>query len=372
MPSAQSRSLLRPSLDWLLIFVPVAFAVRYVPGWRNDTMLFVVSALAIIPLAGWMGQATEQLAHRMGEGVGGLLNASFGNAAELIIALIALHAGKIEVVKASITGSIIGNLLLVFGFSAFAGGLRFQVQRFNPTGARANCTALMLAAAALVIPTVFHRTAALRPGGWSPLSEQRLSLAIAIVLIATYAAMLVFSLVTHRQFFTASPDPAETAEAEKPWPVRRGIGVLVIATVAVAWMSEFLVSGVEAAQHSLGVTEIFVGVIIVAIVGNAAEHSTAVQMALRNKMDLTIGIAVGSSLQIALFVAPVLVFASYGFAQQLNLEFTAPEIAALVLAAFLTGQIAGDGETNWLEGVQMVALYAIIAVLFYFLPAMAE
>jgi Ca2+:H+ antiporter len=372
--STDSAARFRPSLDWLLIFVPIAIAVRYVPSWQNETVLFVVSALGIIPLAGWMGHATEQLAHRMGEGIGGLLNASFGNAAELIIALIALHAGHIEVVKASITGSIIGNLLLVFGVSALAGGVRFRAQRFNQTAARAGCTALMLAAAALVIPSVFHHTADNRPEGWSALAEQRLSFAIAVILIATYAAMLIFSLVTHRQLFAGaaaaeSVEAATDEEDEAPWSVGRAVLVLSIATLAVAWMSEFLVSGVEAAQHSLGVTETFVGVIIVAIVGNAAEHSTAVQMALKNKMDLAIGIAVGSSLQIALFVAPVLVFASYAFPHQLNFEFTMPEIVAVVLASFLTGQIVGDGETNWLEGAQMLALYAILAVLFYFLPA---
>ena len=374
--SAAKSSWLRPSLDWLLVFVPVAFALRYVPAWQNGTALFIVSALAIIPIAGWMGHATEQLAHRMGEGIGGLLNASFGNAAELIIALMALRAGHIEVVKASITGSIIGNLLLVLGASIFAGGLRFPQQRFNQTAARSSCTALILAASALIIPTIFHHTAAQTPGGWTPLAEQRLSLAIAVVLLASYGAILLFSLVTHKQLFVggeadiADSDPAtpDDPSAEAPWPVGKAVGVLLGATLAVAWVSEFLVGAVEAAQHSLGVTETFVGVIIVAIVGNAAEHSTAITMALKNKMDLALGIAVGSSLQIALFVAPVLVFASYAFPHQLNLEFTLPEIAAVVIAAFVTDQIAGDGESNWLEGVQLLALYVIIGILFYFLP----
>src|SRR3954470_17495269 len=216
---------LRPSLDWLLVFVPVAFALRYVPSWNNQTALFIVSALAIIPIAGWMGEATEQLAHRMGQGIGGLLNASFGNAAELIIALIALKAGHIEVVKASITGSIIGNLLLVLGASIFAGGLRFKKQSFNKTAARASCTALILAASALVIPTIFHFAAARTPGGWTPLAEQRLSLAIAIVLIATYGAMLLFSLVTHKQLFVggeadiAGTEADATDEHSEPWSI---------------------------------------------------------------------------------------------------------------------------------------------------------
>lgn len=375
MAAAEKKSPgIRFSINWLLVFVPAAFAVRYVPAWRNETALFVLAALAIIPIAGWMGEATEQLAHRMGEGIGGLLNASFGNAAELIIALIALRAGHIEVVKASITGSIIGNLLLVLGASIFVGGVRHPKQNFNKTAARASCTALILAASALVIPTVFHEAAARTPAGWTPAAEQKLSAAIALILLGTYGAMLLFSLVTHKQLFVgASADIGDKADPdddhEDPWPVGKAVGVLLGATVLVAWVSEFLVGAVEAAQHSLGVTETFVGVIIVAIVGNAAEHSTAITMALKNKMDLALGIAVGSSLQIALFVAPVLVFASYLFPHQLSLEFSLPEVAAVVLAAFVTDQIAGDGESNWLEGVQLLALYAIVGVLFYFLPA---
>jgi Ca2+:H+ antiporter len=368
-------SRLKPSLDWLLVFVPVAFALRYVPSLHNETALFVVSALAIIPIAGWMGHATEQLAHRMGEGIGGLLNASFGNAAELIIALIALRAGHIEVVKASITGSIIGNLLLVLGASILLGGLKFERQSFNKMAVRSSCTALILAAGALVIPTIFHYAAARTPEGWSPEAEQRLSLAIAIVLIATYGAILLFSLVTHKQLFVGGEADIGTDHPNKhdhaePWSVGKAVGVLLLATVAVAWVSEFLVGAVEAARQSMGVTEVFVGVIIVAIVGNAAEHSTAITMAMKNKMDLSMGIAVGSSLQIALFVAPVLVFASYLFPHQLNLEFTVPEVAAVVMAAFVTDQIAGDGESNWLEGVQLLALYLIIGILFFYLPAM--
>lgn len=369
--SVSVRSLLRPSLSWLVVFIPIAFAIRYVPRWENQTALFIVSALAIIPIAGWMGNATEQLAHRLGEGIGGLLNASFGNAAELIIALMALRAGLIDVVKASLTGSIIGNLLLVLGVSIFAGGLRHRVQRFNKTAARVSCTALILAAAALVIPTIFHQTAALRPGGWTPQAEQHLSLAIALVLFGTYAAILIFSLVTHRELYVGSgPEKKEEPEEhEEVWSVGKAVAVLIGATLLVAWVSEFLVGAVEAARHSLGVTETFVGVIIVAVVGNAAEHSTAVTTALKNKMDLSLGIAVGSSIQIALFVTPMLVFSSYFFEHRLNLEFSLPEIAAVVMAAFVADQIAGDGESNWLEGVQLLALYVIIALLFYFLPA---
>ena len=365
--AAALRSRLRPSLNWLAVFVPAAFALRYVPGWRHETALFVVAGIGLIPVAGWMGEATEQLAHRLGEGIGGLLNASFGNAAELIIALMALRAGHLEVVKASITGSIIGNLLLVLGAAILAGGLRHRHQAFNKAGVRASCTALLIAAAALVIPSVFHYTAARQPGGWTPAAEQTLSLVIALILLASYGAMLAFTLITHRELFSGGAGAA-AAKAEAEWSGRKAVIVLVGATALVAWLSEFLVGAVEAARTSLGVTETFIGVIVVAIVGNAAEHSTAITMAMKNKMDLAFGIAVGSSLQIALFVAPVLVFSSYLFAERLNLEFTVPEIVAVLFAAFLAAQISGDGESNWLEGVQLLALYAILTVLFYFLP----
>lgn len=361
------------SLNWLLAFLPVAIAVRFVPAWENQTLLFVVSALAIVPLAGLMGEATEQLAHRLGAGAGGLLNASFGNAAELIIAIMALKAGLMDVVKASITGSIIGNLLLVLGVSIFCGGLRHDRQKFNKTAVRASCTALLLAAFALIIPTVFHLSAGKTPGEWTPKAEENLSVAIALVLLVSYAALLIFSLVTHRDLFSGpeanAGASAKSDKNEKVWPVKRAVTLLIVATGMVAWMSEFLVGAVESARESFGITETFVGVIVIAIVGNAAEHSTAVAMALKNKMDLAMGIAVGSSLQIALFVTPVLVLVSLFFPHHLSLEFTLPEVVSVVAAVFVTEQISGDGECNWLEGVQLLALYSVIAILFFFLPA---
>jgi Ca2+:H+ antiporter len=361
----------KPSLDWLLIFVPASFLIRYVPAWHNETALFIVSALAIIPIAGWMGHATEHLSHKFGEGIGGLLNASFGNAAELIIALMALRAGLHDVVKASITGSIIGNLLLVLGASLVAGGAKFSVQRFNQTAVRASCTALILAAVALLVPSVFHHAAGEH---WKLSDERQLSLAISLILLVTYGAILFFSLVTHKQLFVGG-EASESLDDEdnhgQPWSIGKSVGVLVVATIGVAWISEFLVSGVEAARHTLGVTEVFVGVIIVAIVGNAAEHSTAIVMAMKNKMDLALGIAVGSSLQIALFVAPVLVLASYALGPRpLDLEFSIPEVVAVMASVHIASQISGDGESNWLEGAQLLAVYLILAVLFYFLPEM--
>ena len=381
-PPAPSRSWLRPSLDWLLIFVPIAIVLRFVPGLENPTALFIVSCLAIIPLAGWMGRATEHLAEHLGQGVGGLLNATFGNAAELIIALFALSKGLDGVVKASITGSIIGNILLVLGLSFFAGGVKFREQKFNRTAASINATALTLAAIALIIPTVFHQAAAVVPvamGGWTPAKEQSLSLAIAIVLIVTYALTLLFSLITHKELFVGGEEShdvfaevgKERTEAEEHgvgWSVKKSAIILLVATSFVALVSEFLVGAVEGARETLGLTEVFVGVIVVAIIGNAAEHSSAILMAMRNKMDLSMGIALGSSLQIALFVAPVLIFASYLFGRPMNLEFTIPEVVAVVTSIIIVEQISSDGESNWVEGVQLLSVYAILAILFYFLP----
>ena len=420
--------LLKPSLDWLLICVPIAMIMRWlVPA--SPTALFIVACLAVIPLAGWMGKATEHLAEKVGEGIGGLLNATFGNAAELIIALIAIQKGLYGVVKASITGSIIGNILLVLGLSFVMGGAKYPQQRFNRTAARSSATTLLLAAIALMLPTLFHRVAD-DTGKWTPVLEQRLSLAIAIVLFLTYGATLAFSLVTHKSLFAGgshgAPDAAELSaagastgavgadvggaevsgggirarravgnevgeETETPlsqtttaqeldadeghgqgWSKAKSIGVLVVATVFVALMSEFLVGSVEAARESLGLTEVFVGVIVVAIIGNAAEHSTAVLMALRNKPDLSLSIALGSSVQIALFVAPVLVFASYAFGRPLDLEFTIPEVAAVIVSVGIVSQIAGDGESNWLEGAQLLAVYAVLGILFFFLPEVAH
>jgi Ca2+:H+ antiporter len=367
------------------VLVPVAIALRFLPSLENPTALFIVSGLAIIPLAGWMGRATEHLAERLGQGVGGLLNATFGNAAELIIALFALSKGLTGVVKASITGSIIGNILLVLGLSFLSGGIKFPRQQFNRVAAGVSSTALTLAAIALIIPTVFHQTAATVPvaqGGWTPAKEQVLSLAIAVVLFLTYALILVFSLVTHRELFGAGESSKNVAceageeltrmEAEEgapaPWSKGKAVGVLLGATAFVALISEFLVGAIESARESLGLTEVFVGVIVVAIIGNAAEHSSAVLMALRNKMDVSIGIAVGSSLQVALFVAPVLVFASYFFGRPMNFEFTIPEVVAVVASVIIVEQISSDGESNWIEGLQLLSVYAVLAVLFYFLP----
>jgi Ca2+:H+ antiporter len=361
---------IRPSVDWLLVFVPVALALRFVPALHNPTALFICSAIAIIPVAGWIGHATEALAARVGEGAGGLLNATFGNAAELIIGGIALSKGLTGVVKASITGSIIGNILLVLGLSMFLGGTKYSEQRFNRTGARTSVISLSLAAIALIIPTVFHSAASASPAGWSPAIGQHLSLGIAVVLFLTYVCVLGFSLKTHKHFFQGG-EPG-THDLAHVWPRGKSIAILLIATAVVALLSEFLVGTIESVRTSLGITEVFVGVIVVAIVGNAAEHSTAVVMAMKNKMDLSVGIAIGSSLQIALFVAPLLLFLSYFFGPPMNLEFTMPEIFAVAASVYILFQISGDGETNWIEGIQLLSVYLILGILFFYLPEAAH
>jgi Ca2+:H+ antiporter len=347
-------------LNWLLIFVPVAIALEFLaPG--SETLIFIAACLAIVPIAGWLGRATEHLAHHTGEGIGGLLNATFGNAAELIIALMALRKGLYPVVKASLTGSIIGNILLVLGAAALAGGLKYKEQRFNVTGARSQATLLTLSAIALIVPAAFHYLA----GPRGAVQEDALSLEISVVLLIAYAAHLLFSLHTHKQLFAGERPSGETA----PWTIRKSLLVLAGATGLIAWVSEILVGSVEHAAASFGMTSIFVGVIVVAIVGNAAEHSTAVIAALQNRMELSLGIAIGSSLQIALFVAPLLVIVSHFLGPQpMDLVFTPAEVLAVFTAVMISGQIASDGETNWLEGVQLLAVYAILGMTFYFLP----
>jgi Ca2+:H+ antiporter len=365
-PSSGRTSLLKPSLNWLLVFVPAALALRFWPAIANPTALFICSAIGIVPVAAWIGRATEELAARVGEGLGGLLNATFGNAAELIIAGVALSKGLTGVVKASITGSIIGNILLVLGLSTLFGGIRHKEQLFNKSGARTSVVSLSLAAIALIIPTVFHMSAAASPSGWSPNVEHELSLGIALVLFVTYLCVLLFTLGTHKHFFIGCEGELE-ADVEH-WTRMKSVVVLVISTGVVALLSEFLVGTIEAVRTSLGVTEVFVGVIVVAIVGNAAEHSTAIVMAMKNKMDLSVGIAIGSSLQVALFVAPLLVFLSYFMGRPMNLEFSLPEIFAVVASVYIIFQISGDGETNWIEGVQLLSVYLILGILFFYLP----
>jgi Ca2+:H+ antiporter len=330
----------------------------------NPVWLFVGSSLAIVPLAGLMGEATEQLAERLGPGIGGLLNATFGNAAELIIAMFALFKGYDEVVKASLAGSILGNVLLVLGASLLAGGIKHSTQTFNRTAAGVGATMLVLASLGLLVPAIFHELPEVTASDID--LEHELSIGVSIILILTYLAHLVFSLGTHKRLF--NPDDVELHDEPQRWSSRNATIVLIVATILVAVMSEILVGAVEHASHFLGMNKVFIGVVVVAIVGNAAEHSTAVLVAFKNQMDLAVGIAVGSALQIALFVAPVLVFVSYMRAEPMDLRFTSLEVLAVMVGVFIARMVAEDGESNWLEGLMLLMVYAILALAFFFVP----
>ena len=362
------------ALAVLLIFVPITLLLEFVFGLEG-TAIFISAGIAIIPLAGYMGRATERLAEHVGAGLGGLLNATFGNAAELIIAGFALNAGLQDVVKASLTGSIIGNILLVFGMGALLGGIRHPVQRFNRTAATLGATLLVLSVIGLVIPAIFHAVSDV-----SPSTEFTLSRDIAIVLMTTYVLSLVFSLRTHSHLYLGAATAihsreedgaVEGSEKDVHHGSARGALLLLIGSAAlVGLMSEMLVGAVELAAEDLGMSEVFVGVILVALVGNAAEHSTAVLMAIRNKMDLAVNIAVGSSMQIALFVAPLLVFLSYIIGPApMDLVFTQFEVVAVGLSVGIMSLISLDGESHWMEGVQLLAVYVMLAMGFWFLPA---
>jgi Ca2+:H+ antiporter len=347
---------------WLLVFVPIAVLLEHRAADRA-LWVFLASALAIMPLAGWMGRATEELAARTGEGVGGLLNATFGNAAELIIAISALHAGLYGVVKASIAGSIIGNILLVLGAAMLAGGVKNRPeQSFNASGARSQATMLTLAAIALILPAAYERVLGTGAPALAPLSVW-----ISIALLGVYAANLAFSLITHRALFAGHGAAEEHAA---PWSVGRALGVLAVATLGVAWMSEILVGAIEPVGHELGLSDTFVGVFVVAVLGNAAEHATAITAAIKNRMDLSLSIAIGSSVQVALFVAPFLVLLSYAIAPEpMDLAFSGGLVVTVLLSVIVLGQVAGDGRSDWLKGVQLLAVYLILGLAFFFVPA---
>ncbi|WP_448572139.1 calcium/proton exchanger [Trichothermofontia sp.] len=372
-------------LSVLLIFIPISVAAHFL-AWGELTV-FVTAGLAILPLAAWMGTATEEIAIVAGPILGGLLNATFGNATELIIALIALRAGLVSVVKASITGSIIGNLLLVMGLAMLLGGLRYKEQTFQPVVARVNASSMNLAVIALLLPSAVDYTSS----GIDDLILQRLSIATAIVLIGVYGLTLLFSMKTHSYLYEVGIAGAEemgiASNAHAPTSANAPttattnthgdthspnltlwIGVLLVATVLVAIESELLVDSLEAATSQLGLTALFTGVILLPIIGNAAEHATAVTVAMKNKMDLSLSVAVGSSLQIALFVAPVLVLAGWFLGQPMDLNFNPFELVAVAVAVLITNSISADGKSNWLEGTLLLAAYAVLGLAFYFHP----
>ncbi len=355
-------------LKIMLIFVPVAFVLEYMHA--SPTLIFLATALAIVPLAGWLSQATEELASHVGATLGGLLNATFGNATELIIAFFALSAGQVDVVKASIIGSIIGNILLVLGFAAFLGGRRHLRLVYNEENIKILSSMLVISIIGFVIPAIFdfsERVHYALPENQSVVMDERLSLGVALVLIALYVGNLFFSFGSHKDILSSGEVPELTAAS---WSVTRSIAVLLVATVLVAFMSEFLVGALEGFTKSFSLSASFVGLIIIPVVGNAAEHASAVTFALKNKMDLAVTIALGSALQIALLVAPILVLLSWLIGRPMDLVLRSPlELAALIGSVLIGNSIARDGETNWYEGLMLLGVYVILALAFFFTPA---
>ncbi|MEY2978753.1 MAG: calcium/proton exchanger [Prochlorotrichaceae cyanobacterium] len=352
-----------PILLGLLLFIPISVAGEFL-HW-SSLAIFITAGLGIVPLAAWMGTATEEIAVVAGPALGGLLNATFGNATELIIAIIALRAGLVDVVKASLTGSIIGNLLLVLGLAMLLGGIRFKEQEFPPDGARMNASAMNLAVIAILLPTAAQYTSK----GMTESSIQNLSVAVAIVLILVYALSLLFSMKTHSYLYeVGTADLEEEEETHEKPNLWLWVGVLLVATLFVAIESELLVGSLEEATSALGLSELFTGVILLPIIGNAAEHATAVTVAMKNKMDLSLSVAMGSSLQIALFVAPVLVLVGWIIGQPMDLNFNPFDLVAVAVAVLITNSISSDGKSNWLEGTLLLAAYAILALAFYFHP----
>jgi Ca2+:H+ antiporter len=347
----------RPSVYWLLVFVPVSLVFEFV--LKQPVAIFATSCGAILPLAALLGRATDELAIHSGPRVGGLLNATFGNITELIISILLVAAGEFTVVKASLIGSIVGNLFLVLGASILAGGLRFREQEFSVRSAGVHSSSLLLAVAALLMPAIFVNTTPSTP-------SQRLvvSAVVAVVLIVLYGAALLFTLVTHVHLFRA---PASDEQAD--WSFRRAILVLLLAAIVVGVESEFLVGSLEPTVHALGLSKVFVGLVIVAIIGNAAEHASAVFFAIRNKMDVAVEISFGSSTQIALFVAPLLVFVSLAIGRPMDFVFSGLEVVAVALATIIVAAIVVDGRSNWLEGAQLLGAYVIIATTFFFVGA---
>lgn len=351
--------LLRPNLYWLLVLVPVSVFADFV--LHNELMTFLTAAGAILPLAGLIGRSTEQLAIHAGPRLGGLLNATFGNVAELIIAVFLILDDEVEVVKASLTGSILGNLLLVLGLSFLAGGLRHREQRFNAQAAGVHSTSLVLAVIGLLMPALF----ALTTGQHGFIQREVVSGTVATVLMALYVGALVFMFITHEHLFRTP-----TGEEKATWSVRFGLTVLLAATALVGLESEILVGALEPALVDLGLSKLFVGLIVIPIIGNAAEHSAAVVMAVRDKVEVTLEIAIGSSTQIALFVAPALVFISLLVGHPMDFIFSPFEVAAVGLSTLIVSLISNDGRSNWLEGAQLVGAYLIMAISFFFVQTL--
>lgn len=341
-------------LRLMLLFVPVSIIAEFMH--LSPTIIFILSALAIVPLAGLMGEATEEITFYSGPRTGGFLNATFGNATELIIAFFALKAGLFDIVKASIAGSVLGNILLVLGLSMFLGGLKYKTQHFSKKIVDVSSSMLLLAVIGLCIPAIFTYT--VRPELLNTQYEG-LSVEVAAIMFLIYILSLLFSFYTHKDIY--SIDHSE--ESAPKWSLKKAVAVLIGATVLIGFESEMLVEAVEPMTKAIGLSEFFVGIILIPIIGNAAEHSTAVVMAMKNKMDIAIEIAIGSSLQIILFVTPILVFLSLLFTP-MSIIFNLFELISLVVAVFIANRVASDGESNWLEGIQLLSVYLIIAFSF--------
>jgi Ca2+:H+ antiporter len=366
------RRFLLSGSGWPYLLVPfIAIAIVFEFAHADPVLIFAAAALGVIPTAALMGRSTEELAARTGPGIGGLLNVTFGNFPELVIAFFALREGLQEVVKASIIGSILGNILLVMGLAMLAGGWGRARQTFSATGAQVQASMLLLAAVALVMPTIFQLVhGGSLPGVGEEIVDfgtdlEHMSFAVAIILLLSYVAGLVFSLRTHQHLF--NPEHGEDDHVDSAWSVRRSVITLAAAGIAVGLMSEILVGSINEASETIGLSNFFVGLIVVAVVGNAAEHWVAVYFAMKNKMDLAVNIAVGSSAQIALFVAPVLVLVSFIVGPNpMALVFNGYELGAVVLALLIANLVIADGESTWYEGLQLLAVYAVLGVVFYY------
>lgn len=357
-------SFLRSPMNWLLLFIPLTIVLER--AHISAPVLFFMAAMAIIPIATQIVGATEQLATRTGDAVGGLLNATFGNAPEMIIALVALKAGYMDMVRASLVGAILANLLLAMGIAFLTGGLRFHEQKFNPAAARTYGTMMFLAAVSMSVPSAFSRV--LAPNEVIR-QERLLNVGIAVLLLVAYALYILYTLKTHKTAFASVESEGHGDHHEEQWSVARAVITLLAASVFAAFMSEILVGAAEETGKALGMSQVFIGIVFVAVVGGAAESGSAIAMGRKNKMDLSVGIALGSSIQIALFVAPLLVLASYFIAPQpLELAFSRAEIGSLFIAVFIGVLVCGDGQSNWFKGVQLITVYSIIALMFYLIP----
>jgi len=358
------------SVNWLLVFIPVALAVEHFHV--SPPVVFFCAALAIVPIAALIVRSTGQLATYTGDAVGGLLNATFGNAPELIIALVALHAGQLEMVRASIIGAILANLLLALGVAFLLGGLKYHDQTYNRVAARTYATMMLLAAMSLAIPSAFSRV--LAPDE-TVRQEAMLNVGVAAALLGIYVLYLVYSLRTHKGSFASEGGDGGGhghGDEGKRWSLPRALASLVAASLLAAWMSEVLVGAADGTGKALGMSSVFIGIVFLAVVGGAAESGSAIAMGAKNKPDLSISIALGSSIQIALFIAPILVFASYFVAPTpLELSFSRAEVGTLFIGVIIGAMVYGDGQANWFKGVQLITIYLIIAMMFYFMPGVA-